>query len=97
MPVPAKWVILEPWVIRMKNSFRYIGDYRSGTHYDPEPPSQRPPKFFTSEASAKAFIVQWRRGIMTSDGDGYIHLRAKPNRKNVQFEIIQLQLVLVPD
>lgn len=96
MPVPEKYVLCEPWVIREVGTMRFIGNYRSGSHYEPVTASQKAPRFFSSVRSAEGFIAQWRRGSIVSWGDDGIKCKALPHRKDTKFEIIQLQLVRVP-
>lgn len=96
MGVPQKYVLCEPWVIHEVDTMNFIGDYRSGTHYNPVPASRVVPKFFPSVRSAEGFIAQWRRGKINSWGEDGLDCTPIPSRKNVKFEIIQLQLVRVP-
>lgn len=94
MPVPKQWVIAEPWVIRTLKYPHYIIGKTSS-----EPMQlgfNLTPRMFRTEASAKAFLAQWRRGTMCQDDDGWVICRHQPHRKDMEFEIIQLQLVRVP-
>lgn len=95
MPVPKQYVIAEPWVIREAETGHFIC---GKTHHEPmQPKGLGWPRLFVSEASAKAFVAQWRRGKMYRDNDGDIHIASCPaHRKTTKFEYIQLQLVRIP-
>lgn len=99
MPIPSKWVLREPWVIRIKGTNQYIPQThsRSTSHFEPVHISGRHfPKMWTTPESARAFLAQYCRGRMTAY-DGMVEVQKSTKRDKKQFEIIQLQLVLVPD
>ena len=93
MPVPEKWVLAEPWVIRDKTTGRFI--WGKSVNLEPLGCAHAIPRMFINEGSAKGFLNQWCRGTMFRD-DWAVRVKPAPHRIKANMEIIQLQLIRVP-
>jgi len=90
------------WAIRLRGTDLFLPDTPSRCKTQVEPCSNDVPRIFTTRKGALCALTWWKKGVTyitrTRDWDGYLesecqNLEERPERADMQMEVIEMELV----